>query len=197
LRGAVHGAALALLYVTGLRLGEALRLTLDDVDLSQGLLYVRQTKFGKSRLAPIAADVAQQLRECRRSVEQRLGDRGGDAPFFCGSRGKPVSQNALRSSFREVLERTGISHEGPLKRPRLHDLRGTFAVHRLLLWYEQDADLDAKLPLLATYLGHVSLRSSQLYLQLTRDLLGEVVRRHAAHFGHLIVDLPEDKHAIH
>ena len=75
------------------------------------------------------------------------------------------------------------------RRPRLHDLRGTFAIHRLLLWYEQNVDLEAKLPLLATYLGHVGLESSQRYIQLTRDLLGEVVRRHQAYFGHLITEL--------
>ena len=77
LRGVVHGTALTLLYVTGLRLGEALRLTIADVDLSRGLLHVRLTKFGKSRLVPISADVIQRLRECGGSVEQRLGPRPG------------------------------------------------------------------------------------------------------------------------
>jgi integrase len=177
-----------LLYLAGLRVGEVLRLTVGDVDLSNGLLHVRQTKFGKSRLIPIASDVAQRLRECSRSVEQRLGARESNAPFFSGSRGKPVSKNALWDSFQEILLRAGIARKGTVKRPRLHDLRGTFAVHRLLLWYEEDADLGAKLPLLATYLGHVGLESSQRYLQLTKDLLGEVVRRHQARFGHLITD---------
>ena len=188
LRGIVHGTALMLLYLAGLRLGEALRLTMQDVDLPQRLLYVRKTKFGKSRLVPIASDVAQRLRECSRVVEERFGIRTGNAPFFAGPGGRPVSGNALRTSFQEILVRAGITKKGSVKRPRLHDLRGTFAVHRLLLWYERDADLDAKLPLLATYLGHVGLGSSQRYLQLTKDLLGEVVRRHQTHFGHLITD---------
>jgi integrase len=183
----VHGTALTLLNVTGLRLGEALRLTIADVDLSRGLLHVRLTKFGKSRLIPISADVIQRLRACGGSVEQRLGPRPGDARFFVGPTGKPVSKNALRDSFHAVLKRAGIAEHGG-RRPRLHDLRGTFAVHRLLRWYEQNADLDAKLPLLVTYLGHVSLHSSQRYLQLARDLLGEVTRRHQACFGHLITD---------
>lgn len=188
LRGMVHGTALMLLYLAGLRLGEALRLTIADVDLSAGILHVRQTKFGKSRFVPIAPDVAQRLRQCSRVVEQRLGVRSREAPFFSGSRGKPVSRNALRTSFREILARADIAQRGPVRRPRLHDLRGTFAVHRLLVWYERDADLEAKLPLLATYLGHVGLGSSQRYLQLTEDLLGEVVRRHRARFGHLITE---------
>src|SRR5262249_59115808 len=71
-------------------------------------------------------------------------------------------------------------------RMRLHDLRHSFAVLRLLLWCEQGVDLDAKLPLLATYLGHLNLASSQRYLQLTQDLMGEITRRHQARFGYLI-----------
>jgi integrase/recombinase XerD len=190
LRGVVHGTALTLLYVTGLRLGEALRLTIADVNLSHGLLHVRLTKFGKSRLVPISADVIQRLRECAGSVEHRLGQRSGDALFFVGPRGKPVSQHALRDSFHDILKRAGIAQNGG-RRPRVHDLRGTFAVHRLLRWYEQNADLEAKLPLLVTYLGHVSLQGTQRYLQLARDLLGEVTRRHQARFGHLITDEQE------
>lgn len=190
LRGVVHGTALTLLYVTGLRLGEALRLTSADVDLSRGLLQVRQTKFGKSRLVPVSADIAQRLRACGDAIEQRLGRRSADAIFFVGSRGKPVSKSALHASFHDILKRADIAQNGG-RRPRIHDLRGTFAVHRLLRWYEQDANLEAKLPLLVTYLGHVSLHGSQRYLQLARDLLGEVTRRHEAHFGHLITDASE------
>ena len=101
-----------------------------------------------------------------------------------------MSQSALSASFHDILKRAGIAQNGG-RRPRVHDLRGTFAVHRLLRWYEQNADLEAKLPLLVTYLGHVSLQGSQRYLQLARDLLGEVTRRHQAHFGHLITDEQE------
>jgi len=75
---------------------------------------------------------------------------------------------------------------GAGKGPRLHDLRHTYAVHRMLLWYEQRADLNAKLPLLATYLGHVNLSSSQYYLRLTEDLLSAVTSRYQARFGNLI-----------
>jgi integrase len=188
LRAIVHGTALTLLYLAGLRLGEVLRLTLADVDLAQGLLQIRHTKFGKSRLVPISTDVTQRLRDCSQSLEQRLGVRPSSAPFFAGPRGKPISAQALRDSFRYTLRRAGIATQGAGKRPRLHDLRGTFAVHRLLLWYEQDADLGAKLPLLSTYLGHVGLEGTQRYLQLARDLIGEVARRQQACFGYLIKD---------
>jgi integrase len=134
LRGVVHGTALTLLYVAGLRLGEALRLTIGDVDLSGGLLHVRGTKFGKSRLVPIGSDMVERLHECSRSVEQRLGSRTSTARFFVGPTGKPVSSRALRDSFRDVLARAAIAPAGAGRRPRLHDLRGTFAVHRLLCW---------------------------------------------------------------
>lgn len=190
LRGIVHGTALTLLYVAGLRLGEALRLTVTDVDLSRGLLQVRLTKFGKSRVVPISADVIQRLRACSNAVEQRLGSRPVEALFFVGPRGKPVSKTALRASFHDILKKAGIAPRGD-RRPRVHDLRGTFAVHRLLRWYEQNADLEAKLPLLVTYLGHTSLQGTQRYLQLARDLVGEVTRRHQARFGHLITDEQE------
>jgi integrase len=136
------------------------------------------------------ADVIQRLRECSNAVEQRLGSRPADALFFVGPRGRPVSKNALSASFHDILKRAGIAQTGG-RRPRIHDLRGTFAVHRLLRWYEQNVDLEAKLPLLVTYLGHVSLQGTQRYLQLARDLLGEVTRRHQAHFGYLITDEPE------
>lgn len=191
LRGVVHGTALTLLYVTGLRVGEALRLTIADVDLSRGLLHVRLTKFGKSRLVPISPDVVQRLRECGSAVERRLGPRPREALFFVGPRGKPVSKHTLSASFHDILRMAGIAQNGG-RRPRVHDLRGTFAVHRLLRWYEQNADLEAKLPLLVTYLGHVSIQGSQRYLQLARDLLGEVTRRHQARFGHLITDEQEE-----
>lgn len=188
LRGVVHGTALILLYLAGLRAGEARRLTLGDVDLAHGLLQIRGTKFGKSRLVPLAPDVTARLARCRAAVEQRFGPRASDAPFFPGPAARPCTLGVWRASFRLVLAAAGIARQSRGQRLRLHDLRHAFAVHRLLVWCEQGADLGAKLPLLATYLGHVGLASSQRYLQLTADLLGEVTRRHQARFGHLITE---------
>ena len=186
LRGMVHGTAIMLAYLAGLRRGEVLRLTIGDVDLPKRLLCIRETKFRKSRFVPIASDMASRLRKCSQFVEQHLGTRPRNAPFFPGPRGKPICGTALWTSFEKILVSAGIACEGAARRPRLHDLRGTFAVHRLLLWYKQNADLDAKVPLLSTYLGHAGLEGTQQYLQLTRDLVGEVARRHQTHFGHLI-----------
>ena len=93
---------------------------------------------------------------------------------------------ALRNAFHQTLRAAGIERTSGNRHIRLHDLRHSMAVLRLLLWCEQNVDLGAKLPLLATYLGHVGLASSQRYLQLTQDLMGEITRRHQARFGYLI-----------
>lgn len=188
LRGMVHGTSLMLLYLTGMRLGETLSLNLEDVDLSNGVLRIRQGKFGKSRLVPIAHDFTNRMRRCRLFVERSLGARPPNACFFPGPKGARCTKDALRFSFRRVLADAGIPWLGPGKGPRLHDLRHSFAVHRMILWYEQGADLGAKLPILATYLGHVNLSSSQYYLRLTEDLIGEVTRRYQTQFGHLITE---------
>lgn len=186
IRDTVLGTALLLLYFTGLRTGEVRRLTLADVDLAGAMLRVRDTKFGKSRLVPVADDVAARLDRCRTAIERHLGSRQPDAPFFPTAYGGPYSHSALTAAFRQVLTRAGIARHSGGRALRLHDLRHGFAVLRLLVWYQQDADLGARVPALATYLGHVGLTSSQRYLQLTADMVGEIGRRHERRFGYLI-----------
>jgi integrase len=186
LRGTVHGTALTLLYLTGVRVGEALALTLDDVDLLRNVLHIRKGKFGKARFVPIAPDLGGRLRHCRERVREHFGIRSGVAPFFPGPKGRACTRGALSVSFRSSLRKIGISPSLTERLPRVHDLRHAYACHRMILWFRQGANLEAKLPLLATYLGHVGLSSSQRYLRLTEDLLGEVTRRHQARFGYLI-----------
>lgn len=191
LRGVVQGTALSLLYLAGLRCGEALDLSNQDVDLASAVLHIRRAKFGKSRLVPIAPDLCARLRDCRAAVERRLGPREARAPFFPGRRiGSPCSGSALDATFREVLASAGIGRDARGRRPRLHDLRHTFAVHRLILWCRQDEDVGAKLPVLAVYMGHVGLASTQKYLRVTEDLLGEITRRHQTKFGQIITERP-------
>ena len=194
LRGVVLGSLLMLLYLTGLRLGEARRLSIEDVDLTDGVLRVRQSKFGKSRLVPLAPDVCSRLTSCRATIERRLGRRPLDAPFFPTPRGtlySVYSSSAVETAFRQVLGYAAFPERCAGQRLRVHDLRHSFAVLRLLLWCEQGGDVNAKLSLLATYLGHVGIASTQRYLQLTADLRGEVSRRHATRFGHLISERAE------
>ena len=186
IRDIVLGTALVLLYFTGLRTGEVLRLTIADVDPVGGVLRVRDTKFGKSRLVPVASDVAARLDRCRTTIERHLGSRTQDAPFFSTAAGRPYSHTALSTAFHQVLARADFPRHSAGRSLRLHDLRHGFAVLRLLVWYQQEVDLGARLPALATYLGHVGLASSQRYLQLTADMVGEIASRHERRFGYLI-----------
>jgi integrase len=184
-RAAVLGTALHLLYLAGLRAGELLRLTQADLDLDTGTLHIRHSKFNKSRLVPLAPDLVQRIVQCRVAAAERYGPSRPDRPLFPSPHGDRYSITALRSAFHDALKIAGIKRTTD-SRIRLHDLRHSFAGLRLLLWCEQNVDLGAKLPLLAAYLGHVGLASSQRYLQLTRDLMGEITRRHQARFGYLI-----------
>jgi integrase/recombinase XerD len=186
-RGLVHGTLLRLLLLTGLRRSEALGLRDRDVDLVAAVITVQRGKFGKSRFVPIASELAASLRTYREALVARVGIQEPSAPFFPSADGlRRCSRTNLYKSFRMVLAIAGIAHGGRGQGPRLHDLRHTFAVLRLLTWYEQGADLNAKLPILATYLGHLGLATTAVYLHMTLDLVGEVTRRLASHFGDLI-----------
>lgn len=188
----VHGTVLRLLLLTGLRCGEALALENRHVDLADGMLKVVRGKAGKSRFVPLTADLTLRLRDYRTVVATRLGTSHPSGPFFPRADGRrPTSRTHLYDSFRLVLDVAGIEHRGRGEGPRLHDLRHGFAVLRLLTWHEAGADLGAKLPLLAAYLGHVGLASSQVYLHMTRDLVGEVVRRQLDRFGDIITEAPQ------
>lgn len=188
IRDTVLGTALVLLYLTGLRAGEALRLTEADVDVEHAVVRVRDTKFGKSRLVPIATDVVTRLRQCQRVVAKHFHARASDAAFFPAPSGRAYSITALRAAFHQVLAGADIPRRRAGRAIRLHDLRHSFAVLRVLLWYRQQANLGVTLPALATYLGHVGIASSQRYLQLTEDLVAEITCRHDARFGHVITD---------
>jgi len=187
-RHVVFGTVFRVLYLTGLRTGEILRLTQADVDLHAAVLHIRHSKFGKSRLIPVASDLVGHLAYCRKVVQAHLGTCSPDTPFFPHPTGRPYGRSALRHAFYQLLDRAGIPRVSGGRRLRVHDTRHSFAVLRLTLWYEQHVDLAAKLPLLATYLGHVDLVSSQHYLQLTQDLVAEITQRYQARFGHLITD---------
>jgi integrase/recombinase XerD len=188
-RRVVHGTALRLLLLTGLRRGEVIGLKNQDVDLDQSTLHVCG-KFGKTRTVPIAPDLTQRLREYRKSATAELKHDGPSDPFFpCADGQRSTPFKSLYKSFRCILRAADINHGGRGTGPRLHDLRHSFAVLRLLSWYESDADLGAKLPLLATYLGHVGMVTSQVYLHMTRDLVGEVIRREIDRFGDLITEV--------
>ena len=186
-RGLVHGTALRVLLLTGLRRSELVALKIRDVDIATGIITVHRGKFGKSRFVPIATDLTERLVAYEDSIGTRIAARLPADPFFPSADGRShCSFSSLYKSFRQVLKTAGIDHGGRGRGPRLHDLRHTFAVLRLLAWYEKGADLNAKLPLLATYLGHVGMATTQVYLHMTLDLVGVVARRQLDRFGDLI-----------
>jgi len=171
-----------LLYGCGFRLGEVLNLRVGDVDLNQGIVTVRQGKFRKDRLVPPALSLVNRLR----TYAADFGNRPPQAIFFPAPHGGAYRLRAVYGLFRKLLMQCQIPHGGRGKGPRVHDLRHGFAVHTLLRWYRVGADLKAKLPLLATYLGHQHLSGTQRYLHLTAELFPEVTARVEAAFGDVI-----------
>jgi site-specific recombinase XerD len=147
-------------------------------------------KFGKTRFVPMAADLTERLQDYRKmAMGEFKSNRPNDAFFPCPDGRRPTPRKSLYNSFRCVLQIAGIEHLGRGKGPRLHELRHSFAVLRLLRWYESNADLQTKLPLLATYLGHIGMTTSQVYLHMTTDMADEVIRRQINRFGDLITEV--------
>jgi integrase/recombinase XerD len=167
-------------YGTGLRLCEATNLGRADVDLSRSLLTIRNTKFGKTRLVPVGPQLTQALIRYDRTRPKR---RLSEAPFFTRRDGRPVHPVYLERKFRLLCDCAGIRRTDTRKQPRIHDLRHTFAVHRLISWYEQGADVQRLLLHLSVYLGHVHLRHTQVYLSMTPDLLREASQRFERYAG--------------
>lgn len=164
---------LVLLYGAGLRLQEALNLNGTDVDLNGSLLTIHQSKFGKSRLLPIGPQLKQALAQY---VQACLAKP--DAPFFTTRTGTRIRDEVVQEYFRILCRSVGICRNGGAgEQPRLHDLRHSFAVHRLTSWYQQGADVQKLLPHLSTYLGHVDIGSTQVYLTMTPELLNEASNR--------------------
>ena len=182
LRHLIMPEVFRLLVGCGFRLGEVLKLRVRDADLNQGIVTVRQGKFRKDRLVPLALSLVNRLRKYAASFK----NRPLDAIFFPAPNGGPFSLRTVYGLFRQLLLQCGIPHAGRGKGPRIHDLRHTFAVHTLLRWYRDGEDLDAKLPLLATYLGHQNLSGTQRYLHLPADLFPEITARVEAVFGEVI-----------
>ncbi len=158
------------LYGCGLRLREALKLLVRDVDLVNGVLKVRDTKFGKDRLVPMVSSLTQRLRH----YAERMGVRDDDAYFFPAPDEGRYHQFTIYSLFRTILTRLGIARDS--KRPgiRVHDLRHTMAITCLKRWYQEGACLNAKLPVLSTYLGHRKLEATQRYLKWLPAIFPEI-----------------------
>lgn len=170
LRRWTYHALLGLLSVTGMRVGEALRLRLDDVDLDNGVLTVRGTKFGKSRLVPIHNTTRDVLANYRTRRCSYLGDCDA-AHFFVTRTGHPLDGGDVRRTFYDLSRQVGLRGMHDSHGPRLHDFRHRFAVEALLGWYRSGQDVERRLPILSTYLGHVHVSDTYWYLSAHPELM--------------------------
>src|SRR5580700_2204579 len=166
LRHRIMPEVFRLLFGCGFRVGEVLKLRIRDVDLNQGIITVRQGKFRKDRLVPPALSLVNRLRK----YAGYFDSRPPDAAFFPGPKGRPFALRTVYTLFREMLLQCGIPHGGRGKGPWIHDFRHLYAVHTLRGFYRDGENLEAKLPLLATYLGHQHLSGTQHYLHLTAEI---------------------------
>lgn len=175
LPAATHATLIGLLAVSGMRIGEAIRLDRSDIDWQDGTLLIRESKFGKSRLVPVLTSTLTALDTYRRIREQKC-PRPSTPAFFVSTRGNRMIYQSVHQVFRNLCSSTGTGAGAP-RPPRIHDLRHTFAVRTLLGWYRAGEDVEAKLPTLSTYLGHRDPRSTYWYLSAAPELLGLAARR--------------------
>ena len=192
LRAQVYRLAIVLLYTTGLRRGELLRLRIGDYDPRAQILLVHHTKFHKSRYLPLSLDSAQAIDTYLQVRRHHHLPISPETPLVGNlyEHGKAYSGGGIGQGLRALFRRAEIyTPEGRL--PRTHDIRHSFAVHALLRWYRANAEVRAKLPLLATYMGHVSIVSTERYLHFIDELALVSSERFAAHFGAVVTPLAD------
>jgi site-specific recombinase XerD len=180
LRPHTYYTLLGLLYSTGIRISEACSLNLESFHTSTQCLYIAQGKFRKARWVALSDSTSQALQHY---IDQRVRKKPNtpDDPLFLNERGRRLCHPTVYHTFRPLLEQCNIPHS-KCTGPRIHDLRHTFAVYRLLAWYRDGLDINARLPMLATYMGHVDMQSTQVYLRPTAELLGQVNDRFHGHY---------------
>ena len=158
-----------LLYSTGIRIGEALSLNYTDYIKEKKLIYIRQAKFRKERYLVLSNSTASRLNNYAVSYKKAKLPPSDESPLFLNTRTRRLTYNSAYLAFTKTLKKAGINKNS--NGPRLHDFRHTFAVHRLLQWYKGQQNVNAKLPLLSTYMGHVDITSTQIYLESASELL--------------------------
>lgn len=182
LRAATFETLVGLLAVSGLRIGEALRLDRDDVELNDGVLAVRNSKFGKSREVPVHPTTVEALAAFAR-LRDRLCPRPVAPAFFVSLAGTRLLYCNAHLAWLDLVRRAGLQPRSATCRPRPHDLRHSFAVRTLLGWYRDGEDVAARMPMLSTYLGHVHPANTYWYLSAAPELLAIVVSRLESTFG--------------
>ena len=175
LRGPTYYSLLGLLAVAGLRISEARNLQTEDVDLKRCVLTIRGTKFGKSRLVPIHSSTRKVLSDYASRRDHFLGQR--PANFFVSGRGTRLDGAAIRRKFYSLSRQIGLRGPSDSHGPRLHDFRHRFAVETLVQWYRSGQDVERRLPVLSTYLGHIHVADTYWYLSTCPELMGLAVKR--------------------
>ncbi|RQW80268.1 MAG: hypothetical protein EHM79_20200 [Geobacter sp.] len=160
-----------LIYACGLRISEAVRLQVNNVNLTERTLFIHNTKFGKDRLIPFGRRAGEYLSAYHHLRRERLGEPKETDPFFVQSIGRPYSKQRLQRIFSSACEQIGLRNTSGGSNPRVHDLRHSFAVNRLYKWYLEGADPREKLVLLSIYMGHVDPKYTEHYLHISKDLL--------------------------
>jgi integrase/recombinase XerD len=158
---------------------------MSDVNLAERTLLIRETKFFKSRFVPFSDELATKLH----SYIQTRNDYAptvNESPLFINSRRRAFAVQTIANIFKLLLVAACVPHVPTVRRPRVYDIRHTYACSRVLKWYRQGADVTAKLPLLATYMGHVNVLSTQIYLNSTMEILQEASCRFEGAFGSLM-----------
>ncbi|GAA1013185.1 integrase [Acrocarpospora pleiomorpha] len=176
LRAATIEAFIGLMAATGIRTGEAMGLNRSDVNLTGLLLLIRDTKFGKSRLVPLHSSTAEHLAAYQARREE-LCPHPSTAAFFVSSAGTRLNHTSASKAFARVLKTAAITAPAGTGKPRLYDLRHTFAVTTMANWYAAGADVAHLLPALSTYLGHISPATTYWYLHACPQLMTEAAKR--------------------
>lgn len=173
-----------LLYTTGMRISEALHLELRDIDWKDKTLHIREGKFFKSRLVPISGSVARELKhyvQLRQAVGLTMDDR---APLFQNPhRRGHLSKSAVTTTLSGIVRQLNVRQIDGRRSPCIHSFRHAMAVHRLEDWYRHGENVQTKLQLLSTYLGHISIANTQPYLSMTTELLQEASERFRRYCG--------------
>jgi site-specific recombinase XerD len=179
-RGKTYHVLFAILYGLGLRVSEACQLRIEDVDFVRRLLVIRETKFYKSRLVPFGPKLEALLRQYLQIRSKHCSNLSPQAPLFCLRGGRAINPCTVSQTFHLLVPRLPLEIPPGYSPPRLHDLRHSFAVGTLVRWYRTGADPQAHLLALATFLGHVDVNSTAVYLTMTATLLDEANHRFEA-----------------
>ena len=177
LRPWVYYCLFGLLSVSGLRLGEARNLELQDVDLKTGVLTIRGAKFGKTRLVPLHASTCRVLRNYITRRNRHWAGRPVSSFLFVSSWGNRLDGGDIHRTFYALSRQIGLRGPSDKRGPRLHDMRHRFATNTLVHWYRSNQDPERRLPILSAYLGHVHVADTQWYLSGSPELMREAMRR--------------------